>query len=160
MQGTVLLPDQDNHIAPWGLARMNCSCFQHIPERGVQLLQEGQGYTPEPFFKRLIILDVDFVLYSASATQFIALQREHIMISPGSSLAATAIHTAIQLHLVKFVKELTMTKTRIPFARGIQKKLLHRCSRQKVTQADDTGHQCCNYLQGRICSRLEIFIWI
>ena len=36
---------------------------------------------PEPFFERLIILDADLVLYSTSATQFIALQCEHIMIS-------------------------------------------------------------------------------
>ena len=29
-QGTVLLPDQDDRITPWGLAQMNHSCFQHI----------------------------------------------------------------------------------------------------------------------------------
>ena len=74
MQGTILLPDQDNCIAPWGLARTNHLCFQHIPEGGAYLLQEGWGCTPEPFFKRFIILDADLMLYSASATQFIALQ--------------------------------------------------------------------------------------
>ena len=33
MQGTVLLPDQDDHVTPWGLAQMNHSCFWNISQR-------------------------------------------------------------------------------------------------------------------------------
>ena len=79
MQGTILLPDQNNCIAPWGLAWVNHSCFQHISEGGTYLLQKGWRYTPEPLLERLAVLDANLMLDGTSTPQFIALQCKHIM---------------------------------------------------------------------------------